>query len=260
MREKLSLNELQLKCLLTILMLLNHLEVVKGLIPSDLCIVIDIFSRGVAPAFAYFAVEGIIHTCNLKKYNLRLFLAALTMEIGNRALNFYFITHKINGISTGFLLLNHPRYYSNYAADSAGSNFLIVNNIFLTLFFLVFGISLVIWGKKKKQIQKAIMCLLTAVCWWIAFWYCEWGVVLAPFMIGTYFYRDNKRKLFISYALVEVIAVCFRSEVFYFLVFPIIFIYNGKRGIKNRLSKFFFYFFYPVHLWIIYIINYCMNT
>ncbi|MBD5549290.1 MAG: hypothetical protein HDQ97_18205 [Lachnospiraceae bacterium] len=46
------------------------------------------------------------------------------------------------------------------------------------------------------------------------------------------------------------------GEPFYFLVFPFILLYNGERGPKSNFNKYFFYIFYPVHLWIIAIINF----
>lgn len=137
---------------------------------------------------------------------------------------------------------------------------MIVDDIFLTLFLLVSGISLMIWSRERKQIQKLAMWFPAVICWYIAFQYCEWGVILTPFMICTWFFRNNKVRLLVSYVLIELLAFFCRSEVLYILVFPIIYMYNGKRGSKNRLSKMFFYFFYPVHLWIIYLINYCVNT
>ena len=260
MKRAAVLNELQLKCLLVVLMVLDHLSNIKGVLPDGLCTVFHIMSRGVAPAFAYFAVEGIIHTRNLKKYNIRLLAAALIMEFGNRIINFYFITHAVTGVDKGFLISNHSRWLYVHFIDRTDGSFLITNDIFLTLFFLVFGVSLIIWSRDRVRIQKMSMYFLAVMSWITAFLYCEWGVVLTPFFICTYFFRDNKVRFYMSCVLIELIAIFFRSEVFYFLVFPIICLYNGKRGPKNRLSKMFFYFFYPVHLWIIYIINYCLNT
>lgn len=37
---------------------------------------------------------------------------------------------------------------------------------------------------------------------------------------------------------------------------PFILLYNGNRGMNNVFTKYMFYFFYPVHLWAIYMISY----
>ncbi|MEA4876090.1 TraX family protein [Anaerorhabdus sp.] len=35
---------------------------------------------------------------------------------------------------------------------------------------------------------------------------------------------------------------------------PFIYLYNGERGPNTKFSKYIFYIFYPVHIWILYII------
>lgn len=37
---------------------------------------------------------------------------------------------------------------------------------------------------------------------------------------------------------------------------PLLFLYNGELGRGGPLAKWFFYVFYPAHLWIIYLISY----
>ncbi|MCL2052147.1 MAG: TraX family protein [Lachnospiraceae bacterium] len=36
------------------------------------------------------------------------------------------------------------------------------------------------------------------------------------------------------------------------------FLYNGERGSESALAKYFFYVFYPLHLWIIYSVKLIM--
>ena len=40
-----------------------------------------------------------------------------------------------------------------------------------------------------------------------------------------------------------------------FLVIPLLLCYSGRRGRQSRLFKWAFYWFYPVHLWIIYLVQ-----
>ena len=67
------MNAFQIKLLMATLMLLDHLRLINGLIPSEVTSVFTLLSRCVAPMFAYLAVEGIRHTHNLKKYLLNPF-------------------------------------------------------------------------------------------------------------------------------------------------------------------------------------------
>ncbi|RVU70996.1 MULTISPECIES: TraX family protein [Lactobacillus] len=39
-------------------------------------------------------------------------------------------------------------------------------------------------------------------------------------------------------------------------VIPLILLYNGQRGKKSWITKYFFYIIYPVHLWILMILHY----
>ena len=52
----------------------------------------------------------------------------------------------------------------------------------------------------------------------------------------------------------------FDNEWAMLLVIPFILLYNGKRGINNAsFSKYMFYVVYPVHLWILMILNFVFN-
>jgi hypothetical protein len=43
----------------------------------------------------------------------------------------------------------------------------------------------------------------------------------------------------------------FNSDFLFILVVPLILLYNGERGMNNKFSKYLFYVFYPLHLWVI---------
>ena len=42
----------------------------------------------------------------------------------------------------------------------------------------------------------------------------------------------------------------------FIITIPILKLYNGKVGLNNAFSKYFFYLFYPLHLWLIAAITY----
>lgn len=235
------LNEFQIKGILIALMFLDHLRHIDGLLPENWLLLFNILSRGVAPAFAYFAVEGIKHTRNLKNYNLRLILGAFIMECGNRLLNYFFLNN------VGSVTAEVKKWL------------FITDNILWTLSLCVFGISLTIWCKNLSKSKKVFIYLISAACFICSFFFCEWGVVLTLFMAVVYYFRNNKKIRYISYIIIEIIAFFFRSETLYFLVFPLIWIYNRKRGSTKKSAKYFFYLFYPIHLWAIYLVNYYAN-
>lgn len=230
------LNAFQLKLLLIGLMVLDHLRFINNLVTSDIQTIFSIISRGVAPMFAYFAVEGIRRTRNLKKYCLRLSAGAIIMYAGNVVLKRIFVQ------------------ISNPVPDNV--RMLLQNNIFFTLAAGVIATALIQWGKNKQAAEKGCIYVISGILFVIGFLYGEWGSVILPFMFIEYFFSSKKRIRFLGYVMIEVIALLLPfGEPLWFLVFPFIGLYNGKRGLKNGFSKFFFYIFYPAHLWIIAIIN-----
>ena len=120
-------------------------------------------------------------------------------------------------------------------------------------------IALIQWGKDKQTIERICLYVISILCFMIGFLWGEWGTVILPFIFIEYFFCDKKVIRFWGYALIEVFAILLPlGEPFYFLVFPFILLYNGERGPKTNFSKYFFYIFYPVHLWIIAIINFML--
>ena len=219
------LNAWHIKLLMAALMALNHLHYIQNLVPSETAYVFTIISRCVAPMFGYLAVEGIKHTRNLKMYCLRLIILAGIMFAGNAIIN-----------------------------TALQSN--IDNNVIFTLAMGVVVIALIIWGKEKKN---TFLYILAGICFIVGSLWGEWGTVLLPFMTVTYLFREKRVFLCIGYVLIGIIAFLIPwGEPWWFIVFPFIFLYNGERGPNTRLTKYFFYVFYPLHLWIIAIINFML--
>ena len=221
------LNAWHLKLIMVALMLLDHIRHIDNVIPPDVGFVISIVSRCVAPVFAFLVVEGIIHSSNLKKYIFRLFLFAGITFAG-----------------------------SNILAIFLGNQWLLDTNVLIALAFGALGIALIIWGKEKR---KNILFALSVICFVIGFLFGEWGTVVVPFMAFSYFFQSKPLYKYIGYGIICVIALLIPfSEPYWFIALPIIFLYNGKRGLNTTFSKYFFYVFYPLHIWVLAVINYFM--
>ncbi len=230
------LNAWQIKLILAFLMLLNHLHFVYGLLSSDVDNFFIIISRCVAPMFGYFLVEGVIHTKNLKKYVLRLWLWAIIVSLGNYLIGYIFT----NAVSL----------------SARREMFLTVGtNITFTIAISVTGLAIIHIYKKKDSFEKfiyfslGIFVLLTGML-------AEWGVILIPFMLITYLFKNKLIWKLIGYLILFIIAYIIDYEPLFILAIPFIFLYNGERGPNKPFNKYFFYIFYPVHLWLIVIINY----
>lgn len=243
MIKNLKFNAFQIKLAMALLMVVDHINHVPNLISPEMAGIFHVITRVVAAWFAYSAVEGFNYTHNRIKYNIRLFIWAAIMWIGNTFIN----------ISTG-------EYISN--------------NIFLTFALGVLMLNiLAIKNPCNKIIFKVIKSFVVLGLIVIGVIFAEGAIPLLPFMLLTYIFKDNIKMRNCGYLVLSLIIfgmsivvydtinetirmLCYNSEFLFILVLPITKIYNGERGPKNKFSKYFFYIFYPMHLWILAIISY----
>lgn len=226
-------NGFQLKILMAVLMLVDH---IAQFIP-DIPICFHYLGRIVAPIFFFLLVEGFIHTSNRQKYMKRLFLWGFIMYGGSRLLEF---------------LLPY--------------NQIIPNNIFLSLascFALLYIIDLIqktdnSKAKTKLTIYAIIIGFLSLLT--------EASFLGIGMVLIFYYFRENKVALSIWYIVLSSIFIIgdfsyeniFLINYQWMMVFslPFMLMYNGERG---RSLKYFFYVFYPAHIWVLYIIGYFLN-
>lgn len=226
-------NGFQLKIIMAALMLLDH---IAQFIPN-MPIWFHYLGRIVAPIFFFILVEGFIHTSDRKKYMNRLFLWGFIMYGGSRLLE---------------LILP-------YEAS-------IPNNIFLSLglcFTLLYLIDLIKEDDGRNKTKLKIYAVLTAaISLFTEASYLGIGMVLI-----FYYYREKKLALSIGYIVLSSIFIIgdfsyeniFLINYQWMMVFslPFILTYNGERG---KSLKYFFYVFYPIHIWVLYIIGYFLHN
>ncbi|MDO5563846.1 MAG: TraX family protein [Eubacteriales bacterium] len=171
------------------------------------------------PIFCYLLVEGFLHTSNFFKYFLRILIFAFISEIPFN------------------LVLSNGIHYSAY------------QNILFT-----FCIGLVcMWIASKMRgdfLLRAMVFILGAILSVIIKAdYSYWGIAL---IFVFYIFRYDKMWMFV-FAFI----ICFLSSFIgnnygaaVLALIPIA-LYDGKRGAK--LPKYFFYIFYPLHLFILYL-------
>lgn len=239
-----KINAFQLKIFALILMLMDHLYFA---FPNVFPMWFHPLSRVVAPIFAFLVVEGLFHTRNKLKYNLRLFGWAMFMQAGNMIINFALKSKEITA---------H-------------------NNIFLTLALGLTIINLMEYSKKKHSTKKLLILLLSIALIPLSI-FTEGGMTIVPFIIITYLFRGNMKKQVISYLILSGIMffmsyvpyptmketidmLMFNSDFLFILVIPCMLLYNGERGLNNKFSKYLFYVFYPLHLWALAILQYLLK-
>jgi hypothetical protein len=190
------------------------------------------FGRISFPLYVFCAVEGYNHTSNFKKYLLRIFILAIISQIPYM----FFISlptlNKIdlNVVFTLFFGLVSIKFYE------------IADNKFLK-YFCVLSIGIL------ASILKV-----------------DYGIYGVMLMFVLYLFKDNKVKQALGYILV--VTVRYLIRIWYYQtgftlymrnmwlcsLIPLIFIllYNGKQG--PRLKKF-YYYFYPIHILLLYLIS-----
>lgn len=236
----LKFNGFQLKIFMAILMVFDHIGKIPNLISTDMELIFHLVTRCVAVFFGYMAVEGFIYTSNRKKYIERLLMWSIIMFIGNFLLSYFNL-----GI-------------------------LIYNNIFLTLFVGV--LTLNIFFSNKQQLNKFLKIFLGSLITFLGIFFTEGGIVIIPFMIITYYFYNNHKLRNTAYLILSLLLfvmsftmyptldetikmLAYNSDFMFIIVIPFIYMYNGQRGTNSKFGKYFFYVFYPLHLWIISLIG-----
>ena len=228
-QEGFKLNRNQLKYLLIIAMLSDHLAWRYVPTVSVLGQIMHFIGRLTGPGMAVLLAEGYQYTRSKKKYAIRLLIFALLSW-------------------APCSLFNYNRF-PYIGMDMFG----VIWTLFLA--FVTVWMWDSIKGKKPLKIfLVVIFCILSLFGDW-----CIFAVLWALF---CYIYRDNEKKKWISFAIVaviEVVLACLMSglsQLFQLgvVLVPIVFIYfyNREPGSKKPFHKWFFYVFYPLHILILY--------
>ena len=115
-------------------MLIDHLYY---FLPQFFALWFRYFGRLSAPIFFFIAVQGFLHTSNRKKYLIRLYLAALIMDLGSWFLNCFLENY-----------LGIPEIPP------------ILSNIFLTMALGITLLSVYEWTIKQKSLPKVLLGLI----------------------------------------------------------------------------------------------------
>jgi len=224
-----KLNSNILKLIAIIAMSIDHITwlIYPGLNHTWYVILLHIIGRITAPIMWYFIAEGYHYTKDVKKYMLRLFI---------------------------FAIISHFAYCFAFGIPFIPSSIFNSTGILWSFFWTV----ILLYIDDTRSISDFKRNLLTIFIFLITFpsdWSCI--SVLAIYFINKY--RGNFKYQMISisictlmYSIVYFIfidKIYGLLQLFTFLSFPLLSLYNGTRG-KLKL-KWLFYYYYPLHLIII---------
>lgn len=241
------LNSNQLKLIAIIAMTVDHIAwaMFDGYPSALLPLVMHIIGRLTCPIMCYFIAEGYHYTRNINKYTFRLFAFAFVSHFAYIFASNDFVDFK------SFI----PFYYGNFLNQTS------------VMWSLAWGLVMlrIADSKNIKSIYKVLLVILICIITLPSDWSCI--AALCIMAIGTN--RGNFRKQMswmIFYVALYSLVYFFAIDKVYgvlqmgvVLSIPVIAMYNGKRGKNPKINKFmkwFFYIFYPAHLFVIGLINY----
>ena len=219
-----------------------------------------IIGRSAFPIFCFLLVEGLLHTSSRGKYLLRLLLFSFLSEIPfNLALfgglrnanhqNVFFTLTIGLAVIWGMDEILHSDHLLRFREK--GLRFHEKNRLFheKDRFFL----------QKKGGLPSELLSILPyAFCLLLVLL----GAGLASLLHTDYgaigvllivlFYCFRKHRLLASFLGWSLLSATLYLESYSFPAFLLCFFYNGKRGFLRGRAKYLFYFFYPLHLLLIY--------
>jgi len=225
-----------LKIIAMISMFIDH-AFKMGVIPDLL--LFQVVGRLAFPIFAFLIAEGIYYTKNKSKYLMYMFIFAIISEVPFNLL-----------VSNAVISLLDKNVLFTFSATIST---IVVCNIIDKL-------------KIKDDYYKIMLKIFSMIFTLILVTFLNTDYSFLGYLLVLSFYYIKIKKfnkyIFLSIALVVFCAFNYLLENYiqsYCLLCVIpLFLYNGKRGKSNKIIKFAFYSFYPIHILILYLIKFFM--
>lgn len=247
----------QIKMVGIILMIFDHLHQMFYMQGAPLWF--HLLGRPVAPIFIFMCAEGFYYTRSRKNYMFLLLFGSLFMSIAS----------------------------SIFTKVMPNDKVILINNIFMTLFLItvyLFAIEMLKSGVREKKTGKILasigVMLLPILISGLAvfvllpvadqhplllqgtfmipnFLMAEGGVIFVLMGILFYLFRKSRIAQVIILCLISVLIFVLgsRDQALMGTAAILMLLYNGERGTKSAFSKYFFYIFYPAHIYLFYIIS-----
>lgn len=238
-----GLNRNQIKYLAVIAMFIDHIAwgFVDPIYPA-LGGAMHFIGRLTGPTMAFFVGQGYIYTRDVKKYQLRLGLCALLSWVPYGYFEF------------GYIYFFHP---------TIPFAFNLAQGVTYTLFLGLTAIRVWESPKLKKPVKVLLiigLCVLSIPG--------DWPVMDVLGVLFVHIYRERPRAMWTAYTLTFLIpsaAMLLISPMNNWFQLGVLlptlvlrFLYNGQGGSKKPVHKWFFYVFYPAHLFVLGILRWAL--
>ena len=232
----------QIKLLAILAMTIDHIAwlVFPGYSKAPLALLMHLIGRMTCPIMCYFIAEGYYHTRNINKYTFRLFLFAVISHFAYSFASNDFVDAR------SFI----PFYFGGILNQTS------------VMWPLAWGLVMLRVANSERftQLQKTLLVVLICLVSFPSDWSCIASLCVLAF--GTN--RDDLKKqglwmtFYVAlYAVVYALALDWvygLVQMGVVLSLPILRLYNGQRGRSpriNRVMKWLFYLYYPLHLLVI---------
>lgn len=224
-----KLNRTQLKYIAALAMLIDHIGMMFISITTPLGATCRIIGRLTAPIMCFFLAEGYEHTRSKYKYGIRLLI---------------------------FSLIAQPFYAYAHGSTVFEADFNMIFTLFLSFMILVCF----------DRIENSFLRFVTVAALIGISGYGDWGITAPLWVLGFYCFKGNTKKTLFYYSAIVIFWIfraiynCMDSGYLWYyelcqlglFMFPFMYLcYNGEKGNGSKFSKWFFYAFYPLHLFIL---------
>lgn len=224
-----------------------------------------------APLFFYCSAWGLYYTHNPRKYILRLYILSVIMALGNIVVMSFFHQSALltNNIFQTLFLGCAITYLIDKKNSLKDKYFMIVLLIIqqAAAFFLCVMLSEI---RPIPRTADTYMLYRTYGALFASTIFTEGSISFVFYFIVVYYLKDKKGYLSLFIAAFSILLELIIKRTYYMrgpasylvpfntyqwmMIFciPLLYIYNGKRG---NGPKWFYYFFYPIHIWAFYILS-----
>ena len=239
---KQGLNANTLKVIAITAMTIDHMAwmLFPGYVAAPLPVFLHILGRLTCPIMCFFIAEGYHHTKNIRKYTFRLFL-------------FAFLSH--------FAYVFASQSFSGWTSFIPFYNGEILNQTSV-MWPLAWGLVMLRIADSSSIAPKVKPLLIVLIC--LITFPSDWSCIasLCVLAFGTNRHNFKAQSLWmVFYVSLYAVVYFFALDRLYGMIqmavvfaIPLLYMYNGQKGgnIKsNHIAKWFFYIYYPLHLFLI---------
>ena len=270
-KSRLHFSSFEIKVIALVFMTLDHFGAYQTFTTDP--VLNDFFrivGRIAAPLFLFIVVESLRHTHSKIKFLVRLYLAGVIIEISNRVVESAFHSFDIGNILPTFFYVALLVTAIEHIIERKDHKSVFISIACLSIPFFIVPINIILCESGYVEIWNAISIFVPSI------FTVEYSIIFV--LLGIIWYFINNKKInCIVFAILSLLCFIVPAEIFFMvpryfqpiyfsvctlfadtqwymcLAIPFMLLYDGTKG---RGMKYFFYIYYPVHVYILITISY----